>query len=152
MKQNNSTEFSGLSSNNIYNKSEPPNPLDPKSLIFPGFPAFSAGIRPFCGQPAYQPAASQASRIRSLELSILVNKCCTFRPLFIAEILLKMQDNPKVFLRILSYIYTHFGNPKLWEDWKDQGEKMQVVFWMCPKQLVLTIVLKTNANTMVEYW
>ncbi len=43
MKQNNSTEFSGHSFNNVYNKTDPPPqaPQDPKSAIFPGFPEFS---------------------------------------------------------------------------------------------------------------
>ena len=34
MKQNNSTEFVGLPFKNIYNKKDPPEPLDPKSSIF----------------------------------------------------------------------------------------------------------------------
>ena len=38
IKQNNSTEVLGCSFNNLYNKNAPPDPLDPKSTIFPGSP------------------------------------------------------------------------------------------------------------------
>ena len=37
MKQNNSTELSGFSYNNIYCKNDPPDPLDPKSRCFPDY-------------------------------------------------------------------------------------------------------------------
>ena len=49
MKQNSSTELSGSSFLKIYNKNAPPDPLDPKSGIFPDFPRFPIGILPSFG-------------------------------------------------------------------------------------------------------
>ena len=41
MKQNNATELSGYSFDNIYNKNGPPDALDPKSVFFARFPGFA---------------------------------------------------------------------------------------------------------------
>ena len=41
MKKNNSTELLGISFDNIYSKSGPPESLDPKTVSSPGFPRLS---------------------------------------------------------------------------------------------------------------
>ena len=45
MRQENSTELSGYSFNNIYNKNDSPDPLDAKIAFVHGFPGFSIGNR-----------------------------------------------------------------------------------------------------------
>ena len=47
MEQNHSAELSGYSFQNIYNKNDHPDPLDPKSHFFLDFPGFSTEYRFF---------------------------------------------------------------------------------------------------------
>ena len=79
----------------------------------------------------------------------MLTKFGTLDPLFIAEILQRIQENTKSFWKYYLYTSQDFGHPKFQffgKGWCRTFRRAMFRIPMGPKEMVLTIVLKEKKN------